>query len=823
MISKSKKYISILNSYINKLSLILILIIAFSNFSVSQSLGEVSGKVNDNEGKPLSFVNVFEKNNPGNGVATDEKGVYKLKVSSNKNITIVFSSLGFEKQEIKLRLKSYETRSLDLKLVVVKNTLEAVNVIEERDRASGLQPVNPKSVESIPSLGGIEFAMKSIFIAVSSSGDEMSSQYSVRGGSFDENLVYVNGIEIYRPFLIRSGQQEGLSFVNQDLVSSLKFSAGGFEAKYGDKMSSVLDITYKKPKEFGASASASLLGATAHVQGISKNRNFTHISGIRYKTNQYMLGSLDTKGEYNPSFLDFQTYLTYDISDKLELTFLGNIAQNTYLFTPESRETTFGNVNEALNLKIYFDGKEADMFTTYFGAFSANYLPKKKVKLSLTVSAFKTQEQETFDIQGQYYLNELDRQIGSDNMGDSIMNLGVGTFLNHARTYLDASVLNVAHRGTATKLIGETNNILSWGVKNQIEIINNTINEWKMLDSAGYSLPFSDKDVNLKYLDTGSFNNLSNRAMAYVQNRLFFMLDSSIITVVLGVRGNYWSFNNQLVISPRASASLKPNWEKDFLFRIAAGVYNQPPFYKEIRKLSGEINTNIKAQNSYHIVLGSDYNFKAWNRPFKFVAEVYYKYLTNLIPYDIDNVRIRYYGDNLAHGYAVGLDMKINGEFVKNAESWANISIMQTREDIDGDNRGYMPRPSDQIVNFGIFFQDYVPKNPSYKVHLNVLFGTGLPFGAPNNPQLRAVVKMPPYRRIDIGFSKQLKEENTQLGEHNPFRRFKSIWLTAEVFNLLDIDNTISHYWVTDIRNRQYAVPNYLTSRRLNLKLIIKI
>ncbi|MEA3446647.1 MAG: carboxypeptidase-like regulatory domain-containing protein, partial [Bacteroidota bacterium] len=686
-----------------RLNLLIIILLSTIGFESLGQTATIYGVLRNERNKVVEKAEVFLLGYAG-GTTTNQQGKYEFEVPANEKITVYFRHLGYELIDRKLTLKVNERKEINISFQLESQKVDVIDIHAERERSMNITRIDPKIINALPDAtgGGIEGILKTL--PGVSSNNEMSSQYSVRGGNFDENLVYVNDIEVYRPFLIRSGQQEGLSFINADMVSSILFSAGGFEAKYGDKMSSVLDIKYKKPTEFGASASVSLMGGSAHLEGSTEGHRFTHISGFRYKTNQYILKSMDTQGDYKPSFIDFQTYWTYDISDKLEVNFLGNFAQNKYLFEPSTRETSFGTVHEALKLKIYFDGMELNQFTTFTGAVATHYKPNLTTKLSLIASAYQTQEEETFDILGQYYLNELDNQLGSDNLGDSLMNLGIGTFLNHARNYLDASVVNLAHKGYVTS----EQNYLQWGVKLQHEIISNDLNEWQMLDSAGYSLPYSDSDVNLySTIITDTVLRL-NRFTSYLQNTFRFSHDSIDITITAGIRAHYSDLNNELLYSPRLNFAMKPNWKKDFLFRFATGYYYQPPFFKELKKLDGSINTEIEAQKSIHFVLGSDYQFVAWNRDFKFVAEAYYKYLDKLIPYDVDNVRIRYYGNNNASGYAMGIDFKVNGQFVNGAESWASLSFMRTREVIDGafiytdsdstikiaGNSGYIPRPT---------------------------------------------------------------------------------------------------------------------------------
>jgi hypothetical protein len=818
----------------------------------AQENGKVSGKITDINGNPLEFVSIAILGSSG-GVVTDTQGNFELSAPSNKNLTLIISSIGYIKETINLRLAPNEKRLLVRSLRESTTILPDVIVEDRQLRTTNLTRIDPKNAGNIPSVsGGIETMIKTL--PGVSSNNELSSQYSVRGGNFDENLVYVNDVEIYRPFLVKSGQQEGLSFLNSDLVSSIQFSAGGFDAKYGDKMSSVLDIQYKRPMSFAGSFTASLLGESAHVEGISKNHRFTYLMGVRQKSSQYLLKSLDTRGDYKTSFTDVQGLITFDINEHLELSFLGNYARNVYDLTPTTRDTKFGTMDTPLRLFIVFDGREADQFNNYMGALSLTYKPNKNARLKWTISAFQSHESETYDIQGQYWISLL-----SNSSADSIEVIetkGVGTYLNHARNFLDATVINAEHRGSVSMGLG----YFQWGLKYQHEIIDDKLNEWKMVDSTGYSIPYSggtpgqasnNESLRLFEAYLASNNLTSNRLTGFIQNIFDLDGDSTRVSLTTGLRVNYWDLNQQLLISPRASLSFKPNWKKDIVLRFSSGYYYQPPFYRELRDFQGTLNKSLKAQKSIHFVAGSDWNFRAWNRPFKYVTEIYYKFLDKLVPYEVDNVRIRYYAKNDARGYAAGIDMKVNGEFVKGIESWASLSIMQTREDIKDDfyydyynkydsliipgvtvdqkpvrseirHPGYIPRPTDQLVNFGLFFQDYLPKNPSYKMHLTLMFGSRLPFGAPGAPRYKQTFRTPFYRRVDIGFSKEIKGENTKLKPGNFLNKFKSIWLSAEIFNLLQVNNTVSYLWVTDFQNQQYAVPNYLTSRQLNIKLQVE-
>jgi len=645
----------------------------------------------------------------------------------------------------------------------------------------------------------------------------LSSQYSVRGGNFDENLVYVNDIEIYRPMLTRSGQQEGMSSINSDMVSSIDFSAGGFDAKYGDKMSSVLDIKYRKPTEFAASATASFLGGSLHLEDLSKNGKFSHISGIRYKTNRYLLGSLDDKGEYNPSFIDFQTYLTYKFNKSFDVSFLGNLAKNQYNFLPQSRETTFGTISQQYGAKIYFEGQEADQFVTTTGALVANYHPGEKLNLKFIASAFQSKEAETYDIDGQYYLNELEQNTQTGTP-DSSLNIGVAEFLNHARNYLDVSVYSLEHKGA----FNSEHHLLNWGVKAQIEKINDRMNEWTMRDSTGYAIPYHSDKIELYSSTNMKYSMNSTRLMAFMQDTYQIPVGKGALYATAGIRTQYWTYSSEFLLSPRATLRYYPEWNSNFVFHLSGGIYDQPAFYKELKDRNGIIYPDTKAQRSAQVVFGADYIFRAWDRPFKFTSEMYYKFMSNLVPYQIDNVRIRYLPDQKAKGYATGLDMKVNGEFVSGIESWASLSVMKTEEDILNDGHGYIPRPTDQRFNFSVFFQDYFPGNPTWKMHLTAFYGSRLPTGPPNSQRYQDVFRIPPYRRIDLGFSKILISQDHKKFRNKTVNSIKDMWLSMEVFNLLGINNTISYLWVANNTGDMFGVPNYLTKRKLNLKLTVK-
>ena len=791
----------------------------------------INGYITDEKKNNLPSVNISILNQ-SNGVSSDIDGKYNIEIPANRSVIIVYSFIGFQTEKIRIpMLKKGQEYTLNMELKSSSKLLEDVIITDQKSRKESFSRIKPKHVSVLPgNSGGIEAILKTL--PGVSSANELSSQYSVRGGNFDENLVYVNGIEIYRPFLIRSGQQEGLSFVNSDMVSSILFSAGGFEAKYGDKMSSVLDITYKKPIKNTASIKLSLLGGSSHVEGTTKNGRLSYLVGVRHKTNQYLLNSLDTEAEYKPVFSDIQTFINYELNTKWKINFLGNISQNKYQMVPQNRETEFGTINEALKLRIYFEGQEIDKYETYFGALNTVFQPNTNLQLQFTSSAFKTFEQENFDILGEYWLYQLDNNLGSEDFGDIAFDRGVGKYIKHSRNSLNATVINLAHKGSYNKESLQFN----WGFRIQKEEIEDKISEWNLIDSAFFNLPHPDDNIGgdgdpnqqiiMNELLKTQINLSSYRNTSYMQ----ISKDIGTLTINGGTRGSYWTYNEELLLSPRLSLAYAPMWEKDIVFRAASGIYYQSPFYKELRTPEGTLNNNIKAQKSTHYVLAKDYLFYKWGRPFKWITEVYYKNLENLIPYKVDNVRIQYLTDDVSNGYATGIDMKINGEFVSGVESWVSLSVMKTQEDIIGDTQedengnimdvGYISRPTDQRVNFSMFFQDYLPGNPNYKMHMNLVYGSGLPFGPPQAERYQDVLRIPDYRRVDIGFSAILKSEE-KVNKIKWLNAFKSIWISAEVFNLLDINNTISYLWISDISGRQYAVPNYLTARQLNAKLIV--
>jgi len=795
---------------------IILLFLSSISLQAQSNNATLLGRVTDETGKPIELANISLKNS-SIGTVSNRDGAYLLRIPAKKTIIIVYSVVGF--QSVEKTIKASEEQKIQLNISLKQADLEIgeVQVTQHRRNKTNMDRIDAKYMTSMTDAGtgGVEALIKTL--PGVSTNNELSSQYTVRGGNFDENLVYVNDVEIYRPLLTRSGQQEGMSAINSDMVSSIEFSAGGFDAKYGDKMSSVLDIKYRKPTEFAASASASFLGGSLQLEDLSKNGKFSHITGIRYKTNRYMLGSLDEKGEYNPSFVDAQTYLTYKFSRSFDISFLGNLAKNLYNFIPQTRETSFGTINQQYGATIYFEGQEADKYVTTTGALIANYHPEERLNLKFIASAFQSKEAETYDILGQYYLNELEENT-TTGTADSALNIGVATFLNHARNYLDVSVYSLEHKGA----YNSEHHLINWGFKAQVEKIDDRMNEWVLRDSTGYAIPYQGDNIELYSTTNMKYNMSSKRINAFVQDTYQIPIGKGALYATAGIRSQYWSYSKEFLFSPRATLRYYPEWNSNFVFHLSGGVYDQPAFYKELKDRNGIIYPNTKAQRSAQVVLGTDYIFRAWDRPFKFTSEMYYKNMSNLVPYQIDNVRIRYLPDQKAKGYAAGFDMKVNGEFVSGVESWASLSVMKTEEDILNDGHGYIPRPTDQRFNFSVFFQDYFPGNPTWKMHMTAFYGSRLPTGPPNSQRYMDTFRIPPYRRIDLGISKVLINQDHKKYRYKALDSIKDMWLSMEIFNLLDISNTISYLWVSNNSGDMFAVPNYLTKRKLNLKLTVK-
>jgi len=789
----------------------------------------VGGMVQNRKGNPIPSVHVHLKNDRV-GTITDINGIFFLPTPSDDTVYVVFSSVGFKPVIRKIYVPPEKIQQVTIVLTPSINSIREVQIQGTRHEEGTMRKIDIKDLNTLPTpTGSIESLIKTL--PGVSSQNELSSQYSVRGGNFDENLVYINDIEIYRPFLVRSGQQEGLSIINPDLVENVSFSAGGFAPRYGDRMSSVLDITYRTPVSFKGTVSAGLLGATAHVEGISRNRKFTYLAGVRYKSNSYLLNTLETEGEYKPRFGDMQVLLTYKINEKVSLEGLGNISLNRYHFIPSSRKTSFGTVQDAIALYVYYEGQEKDVFDTYLGAFTVNYYPFPKMRMKWIAAAFSTLEEENYDIHGYYSLNALDKQLGSETFGDSIMNIGIGSFLDHARNRLHGNLYSLKYLGA----YNPGHQYLQWGVTVKAEQFNDRIREWTLRDSAGYSLPYDGKTVNLFHSTIAS--NLMNtwRITGFIENQRTWYIDSVVLRLQGGVRFNFWSFSRQLVVSPRLLFTYRPTPRSVWSYHLSAGSYDQPPLYKEARHPDGSVNPGIKAQRSWHIVAGTDYRFRAWNRPFLWTAEAYYKGMYNLIPYFMENVRIDYVGENIARGSAYGLDLKINGEFVRGVDSWASLSFMRACEDVTGDSYtdkdgrtrfpGCYPRPTDQLINFGLSFQDYFPNNPSFRMHLALFYSTGLPVRPPNTERYDLFFRMPAYQRVDLGFSKDFVKtktgENEKLSKH-----IRSMRIGLDIFNLFGNNNVSSYMWVNTVNNLShetgwYAVPNYLTGRRINIRLVI--
>ncbi|SKC16924.1 Outer membrane receptor proteins, mostly Fe transport [Alkalitalea saponilacus] len=776
---------------------------------------ELSGHVADQNEEPIinAHIRIVSTNA---GAVTDVNGRFTISTTPSFPLEISISAIGFQSKTI--NLASLPSDPIRITLEEDRQMLQQIEVTANRLSGYHSQRIEPIHVRMLPSAAGasIEGLVRSQMGVASN--NELSSQYRVRGGNFDENLVYVNGQEVHRPFLMHSGQQEGLSFVNPDLVESVEFSAGGFSASYGDKMSSVLDIRYKRPTETAGSVSAGMLGANAHLEGAAFNQKVSWITGVRYKTNRYLLGTLDEKGDYKPNFTDAQAFLTYEATPRLSFEVLGYYSLNTYEFIPQTRETTFGTISDVKRLRIYFAGKEENRFETGYGALSTIFNVSDRQQYKLTFTGFRTFEEETYDIAGAYWLQEIDNPFDADDEGTQI---GVGEYLQHARNDLFANVISANLEGNHSS----TGSITSWGIQVRQESFRDRVNEWELIDSAGYSIPYRGDILELAYTKNANHDIVANRVSGFLKNQSSLAIGSGFLMVDAGIRASYYSFNDEYIISPRVLLNFLPSRNSNHRYRLSGGFYYQPPFFKEMRRPDGTLNKDIKAQKSIHVVSGFDYYFHKMERPFKFTTELYYKHMKNLIPYQVDNVRIIYSGENEAKGYAVGIDFKINGELVPGEESWATLSLMKTEEDLLNDRwinpatpgePGYIPRPSDQRLNFSMFIQDHLPNNPDFKAHLSFFFGTGLPFGPPRSPRYMAVHRLPSYRRLDIGFSYDLLQ--SRLMQNNTLN-LKNMWLGIEIFNLPNIDNTISHYWVTDINNRQYAVPNYLTSRRINLKL----
>lgn len=777
---------------------------------------KIFGKVIDAEEQPIEFATVRIAGTAV-GATTGLDGSYSLSVAESDTIEIIFTCIGYKEHKQKLISPSGNV-NVNAKLFKTTRELEAIEVTEYKKQTGGMQTLDAGQLKVGPNASGNAVEGLLTTIAGVSSKDEMSSQYSVRGGSYDENSVYINGIEVYRPQLISSGQQEGLSIINPSLVGSIEFSTGGFSAEYGDKMSSVLDITYRQPESFEGNVAASLMGAEAAI-GQSTGK-FSQLHGIRYKRNTTLLSSLETKGEYDPSFFDYQTNLRLKLNDQWNISFLGNIAMNNYKFTPKTRSTSFGTSQNVKEFTVYFDGKERDRFETYFGALELNYDVNKSTGFTLLASGFLTNELVAYDISGEYWLDEAGTNDGENSVGGEI---GVGKYLEHSRNRFQAGVFTLGLKGHTS--LNRHN--LQYGLEYRNQQIYDRTSEWEQRDSAGYSLPNIDNKLEMIYNLTSKHDLTTNKLSWYAQDTYRLLVNAGLFTFNGGLRMSYWDFNNEFLISPRISIGYIPEFNNSLSFRLSGGLYYQSPFYKEFRETKtdengnsyAELNRDIKSQRSIQLILGGDYTFRALDRPFKITAEAYYKKLDDIIPYELDNLKIVYSGRNEADGFIAGIDFKFFGQFVPGTDSWFSFSLMKTQENLNGVK---VPRPTDQRYSFGVFFNDYFPKFPKLKFSLKGIISDGFPMTPPQVSRDVSYFRAPAYKRLDIGFQYQLVGgEKDGVRPYNFWRHFKSIWIGVDVFNLFDFSNVSSYYWVTDVNNIQYAVPNYLTRRQFNVNLSV--
>jgi len=800
----------------------------------------LKGIILDDNQNPIADVNIKAGND---GTTSNENGFYLLKIPANTDVTIEFTHLSHKRIIVTFNLKNGQEFEFNPVMDIEIEQIATV-VINSNTRQSveGVTTISPEILRTIKGAQpGVENILKTLpGVNVS---NELSTQYSVRGGNFDENLVYVNEIEVYRPFLIRSGQQEGLSFVNTDLVQNVDFSAGGFQAKYGDKLSSVLDITYRNPVKFGIRTDLSLMGGSIAAEAVSKDSKLSGIIGLRYRDNSLLLNSLETEGIVKPKFADAQTYLTYKFSDKFHLNFLGNVSLNKYDFKPQNRQTNFGTLDNPLALLVFYEGQEKDQYLTTFGAFKANYFASDELTLKLIASMYHTTEEEYFDILAQYRLGEVNSNIGDEDLGEVEFSEGIGAQLTHARNDLDALITNIEHKGDYQLKDKST---LQWSLKYTHEDIRDRLVEWEVIDSAGFSInpptidafneqPYApDQGPLVAFQNVRATNQVQiDRFQAYAQWSKKTELGNNEVFYNIGIRAHNWTVNSdipnengetsstQTVFSPRGQFAIKPDWEKDMLFRVAAGLYYQPPFYRELRDSSGVVQPNVKAQKSLHVVLGNEYSFEIWERPFKLVTEAYYKNMTDVNPYTLENVRIRYRAKNNAKAYAYGIDFRLNGEFVPGTESWFSFGYLKTEENID--NRGYIARPTDQRLKFGVLFQDYVPNIPNLKMYLNLVYNTGVPGGSPSYADpYQYQNRLRDYKRADLGMSYVIVDANKP--KNNGWKsKLKELSIGVEIFNMFDVQNSITNTWVRDVYSkRQYAIPNFLSPRVFNVRLSAK-
>ena len=795
------------------LSILFFCTLALVSFPMLADNVNISGRVRDNDDKPVEFATVRIAGT-AIGTNTDLQGMYKLSVAEKDTIEVVYSCIGFKTVVHKL-INPKGDLTMNVKLYPDDVVLDEVEVTGFRNNINGMQSFDTESFKLSPDVsGGSVEAMITTMPGVNSS-NEMSSQYSVRGGSFDENSVYINGVEVYRPQLVRSGQQEGLSIINPDLVGNIKFSSGGYPARYADKMSSVLDITYREPEAFEGSVALSLMGGSLSLG--TNSGKFSQIHGVRLKKNNSLLSSLETRGEYDPLYFDYQTNMTFKGSDKFSVNLLGNISINDFKFKPTDRETSFGTAQDVKQFKVYFDGQEKDKFETYFGTLSFNYKKSRSTTFSMQLSAFMTNEFVSYDISGEYWLDQAGTG-GDESVGGE---LGVGKYMEHSRNRLKASVLTAALRGTTVV----KNNHLTYGITYAHDNFRDRTKEWEWRDSAGYSLPTQPEGVHLIYNLTSRQDISTNRISAFAEDAIYFESSKGYFTLNAGLRMSYWDFNKEFLASPRVNFSFSPLTNNRWNYRLAAGLYYQSPFYKEYRATMVDeygngivtLNRDIKSPRSIHVVAGTDYTFRAMNRPFKISGELYYKNLANFISYEYDNLKVTYSGENDSKGYIMGLDFKLFGQFVPGSDSWISFSLMKTNQTLNGKN---VPLPSDQRYSVGLYFTDYFPKFPKLKFSLRGVFADGLTMTAPRISRDQSYFRAPAYKRVDIGVTYQLvgaQKDGVVVRDWK--RHFKSINLGLDLFNLFDISNVSSYYWVTDVNNIQYAVPNYLTRRQINFRI----
>ncbi|MCA6421856.1 MAG: carboxypeptidase-like regulatory domain-containing protein [Flavobacterium sp.] len=822
------------NKFLFTLLFFTLSIIAFAQ----NQTAKIAGIVLDENNKPVEGVTVSYQTKSS---ITDANGFYFIIVPANQKVVLVFTHVSLKRIVATMQLKPNEEKEF---YVVMNDNAEQLNdivITGNKSRVQGITTLEPETIRNNTNpMPGVESVLKSL-PGVNNNSD-LSSGYNVRGGNFDENLVYVNEIEVYRPFLIRSGQQEGLSFTNTDMVQKIDFSAGGFQAKYGDKLSSVLDITYRKPTKFALTAEASFLGGSITADMISKNKKWSNITGIRYRDNSLLVNSQETQTNFRPTFADVQTIVNFNPNKKWQFSFLGNASQNIYNYQPLTRQTNFGTIDEPIALQIFYEGQENDQYQTLFGSFKTSFIANENNTFKLITSIYHTQEQEYFDIFAAYFLGEVDTNIGSETLGEVTFNRGIGTQLNHARNDLDALIINAEVKGT--HFLKNKKHQIDWGFKYTREDIRDRIVEWEVIDSAGFSInpPIidipNDQPYNpyvgplVPYQNVRATNFIDiNRLSGFAQWNTKTSLGNSQFWITAGARFHSWIVSgdnittgkSQTVFSPRAQLALKPDWDKDMLFRLSLGYYHQPPFYRELRDLNGVVNPNVKAQQSIHFVLSNDYNFLMNNRKFKLVTEAYYKTMNDVNTYTLENVRIRYRANNEATAYAYGLDMRLNGEFVPGTESWLSFGYMKTEENQNG--RGFIARPTDQRLKFGILFQDYMPNLPNMKLYLNLVYNTGLPGGSPSYADAYQYQnRLRDYRRADVGFSYVFTEKNNERPDRHWLKKFQDLSLGFEIFNLFNNQNAITNTWVRDVYTKnQYGIPNYMTTRVFNIKLTARL